>query len=234
MRYWAASTGFGKDSIISEEKIQAGAKLVTKLWNVAQLQPSACWQAMRHPRRHQRFAPADRWLLSRMRRLIERVTTLFTEYDYATAKSEIEGFFWRDLADNYLEMAKVRLYDATDPLARRRALHARAVLLTMLKLFAPFLPHVTEEIYTALFADEGGSIHRRAWPTVASLPAGDADDDTSIEAAGDALVAIATAVRRFKSENGLSLGGELARLQIATDDDTLADGCGRAPPICAA
>ena len=58
---------------------------------------------------------------------------------------------------------------------------------------------------------------------MATLPAGDTDDDASIEAAGDALVTIATAVRRFKSENGLSLGGELARLQIVTDDAPLAD-----------
>ena len=221
VRYWAASTGFGKDTIISEERIQAGAKLATKLWNVARLServlaayaPSATPPA---------FAPADQWLLARLRRLVERVTTLFTEYDYATARAETEGFFWTTLADNYLEMAKMRLYDATDPLADGARYALRTALLTVLKLFAPFLPYVTEEIYTTLFADEGGSIHRSAWPTTATLPAGDTDDDASIAAAGDALVAIATAVRRFKSENGLSLGGGLARLQIATDDATLA------------
>ena len=66
------------------------------------------------------FAPADQWLLARLRRLVERVTTLFTEYDYATARAETEGFFWTTLADNYLELAKMRLYDATDPLATAR------------------------------------------------------------------------------------------------------------------
>jgi valyl-tRNA synthetase len=168
------------------------------------------------------LAPADRWLLARLRRLVERMTTLFTEYDYATARAEAESFFWATLADNYLELAKLRLYDASDPQAAGARYALRTTLLTILKLFAPFLPYVTEEIYTTLFADEDSSIHRAAWPTLATLPPDEASDEVA-ERAGDTLVAIATAVRRYKSENGLSLGRELARLQIATDDASLAN-----------
>jgi valyl-tRNA synthetase len=221
VRYWAASTGFGKDTIISEERIQAGAKLTTKLWNVARLSERVLADYTT-PATPPALAPTDRWLLARLRRLVERVTTLLTEYDYATAKAETEGFFWTALADNYLELAKMRLYDATDPLAVGARYTLRTALLTVLKLFAPFLPYVTEEIYTTLFAAEGGSIHRSAWPTLESLPTGDRDDDAAM-AAGDALVAIATAIRRYKSEHGLSLGRELPRLQIATDNASLAD-----------
>jgi valyl-tRNA synthetase len=221
VRYWAASTGFGKDTTISEERIQAGAKLATKLWNVARLSERvlADYTASETS---PALAPTDRWLLARLRRLVERVTTLLAEYDYATAKAETESFFWAALADNYLELAKMRLYDADDPLAEGACYTLRTALLTVLKLFAPFLPYVTEEIYTTLFADDGSSIHRSAWPTLEALPTSDGDEDTAM-AAGDALVAIATAVRRYKSEHGLSLGCELARLQIATDDATLAD-----------
>jgi valyl-tRNA synthetase len=220
VRYWAASTGFGKDTIINEERIQAGAKLATKLWNVARLSERVLANYST-PETPPALAPTDRWLLARLRRLVERVTALLTEYDYATAKAETESFFWAALADNYLEMAKMRLYDANDPLAEGARFTLRTALLTVLKLFAPFLPYVTEEIYTTLFADEGGSIHRSAWPTLQSLPTS-GDDDTAM-AVGDTLVAIATAVRRYKSEHGLSLGRELARLQITTDDATLAD-----------
>ncbi|HKW21236.1 MAG TPA: class I tRNA ligase family protein, partial [Ktedonobacterales bacterium] len=220
VRYWAASTGFGKDTIISEERIQAGAKLATKLWNVARLSERVLAGYIA-PEAAPALAPTDRWLLARLRRLVERVTTLLSEYDYATAKAETESFFWAALADNYLELAKMRLYDATDPLAEGARFTLRTALLTVLKLFAPFLPYVTEEIYTTLFADEGVSIHRSAWPTLESLPTS-GDDDTAM-AAGDALVAIATAVRRYKSEHGFSLGRELARLQLATDNATLAD-----------
>ena len=226
VRYWAAGAGFGKDTIISEERIQAGAKLVTKLWNVARLAERALADdtpsdtpAEETPT----LGPADRWLLARLRRLVERVTTLFREYDYATARAETEAFFWTALADNYLELAKMRLYDASDPLAAGGRFTLRTALLTVLKLFAPILPYVTEEIYTSLFSDDGGSIHRSAWPTLASLSAGDTEDDAHAEAYGETLVAIATAVRRYKSEHGLSLGATLSRLQIVTDDDALAE-----------
>ena len=222
VRYWAAGAGFGRDTIISEERIQAGAKLVTKLWNVARLAERALADytpADGAPA----LAPADRWLLARLRRLVERVTALFTAYDYATARAESETFFWTTLADNYLELAKMRLYDANDLQAAGARFTLQTALLTVLKLLAPILPYVTEEIYMSLFGDDGGSIHRSSWPTLAALPTGDPADDARDERHGEALVAIATAVRRYKSEHGLSLGATLARLQIATEDPALAN-----------
>ncbi len=211
VRYWAASTGFGKDSTISEEKMQTGAKLVTKLWNVASFSQRFL-EGYRPPADLPALSPADRWLLSRTQRLIQRVTELFRSYDYAAAKSEAENFFWRDLADNYLEMAKGRLYNessATHAGARCTLFHA---LLTIVKLFAPFLPHVTETIYQGLFAAVEGSasVHRARWPL-----ADEALLDDLAEAAGEALIEIATAVRRYKSEHNLSLSTEIARLQLA-------------------
>ncbi len=211
VRYWAASTGFGKDSTISEEKMQTGAKLVTKLWNVASFSQRFL-EGFHPPERLPALSPADRWLLSRTQRLIQRVTELFRSYDYAAAKSEMENSFWRDLADNYLEMAKGRLYNetsATHEGARYTLFHA---LLTMVKLFAPFLPHVTETIYQGLFAAVEGnaSVHRARWP----LADGTLLDDLA-EAAGEALIEVATAVRRYKSEHNLSLSTEIARLQLA-------------------
>jgi valyl-tRNA synthetase len=219
VRYWAASTGFGKDSVISEEKIATGAKLVTKLWNVAKF-------AERFVRgdlpatRPAELLPVDRWLLSRAQRLIARVTALFEAYDYAAAKSEIEAFFWRDLADNYLELAKARLYEGSGPAQAAAQYTLGAVLLDTLKLFAPFLPHVSDEIYVGLFAAREGSatIHRASWP---------APDETlldeEVEAAGEIIVEIATAVRRHKSEANLSLGAELPTLALATDSESLAE-----------
>ena len=214
VRYWTASTGFGKDSIISEQKIQAGAKLVAKLWNVARFSQRFV-EGYRPPARRPALALADRWILSRTQRLVGQVTEFFHNYDFAAAKSETEGFFWKILADNYLEMCKLRLYEEGSAGARY-TLHS--VLLTTLKLLAPFLPHVTEEIYRELFAavDGADSIHQARWPL--------ADEtlvDMAAEVAGDAVVDIATAVRRYKTENQLFLGAELERLQVATQDPVL-------------
>lgn len=223
VRYWAAGAGFGRDTIISEERIAAGAKLATKLWNVARLAERVLADYA-PPAMPPMLAPTDRWMMARLRRLVERVTALFQEYDYATARAETESFFWTTLADNYLELAKMRLYDASDPLGEGARYTLRTTLLTVVKLFAPFQPYVTEEIYTTLFAAEGGSIHRASWPTAADLPTGDGSDgDDTAQTLGEALVTIATAVRRYKSEQSLSLGHELARLQIVTDDPALAE-----------
>ena len=230
VRYWAASTGLGKDAIISEEKIQAGAKLVNKLWNVArfaarflgdqrlEIGDFSSGQPISNLKSPVSFTLADRWLLAHTQQLIERTTRLYENYDYATAKSEIEHFFWQILADNYLEMAKLRLYEGgtASEGARYALTHA---LLTTLKLLAPILPFVTERIYQGMFAASDGleSLHTSEWP------AGNEAwwDDTAVSH-GNELVEIATAVRRYKSEQNLSLGSELASLHLYTDDDGLA------------
>ena len=227
VRYWAASTGLGKDAIISEEKIQAGAKLVNKLWNVARFCSRFLqnWQpeSVNGERLSVIVTLADRWLLANLQELIERTTRLYEQYDYATTKSEIEQFFWQILADNYLEMDKLRLYEG-GPASEgaRYALHH--ALLTTLKLLAPILPFVTERIYQGLFAKaevsadgSAASIHTSAWPT-----GNEAWRDELAILHGNQLVEIATVVRRYKSEQNLSLGAELARLHLQTADAELA------------
>jgi valyl-tRNA synthetase len=117
-------------------------------------------------------------------------------------------------------MCKQRLYEAESPLRAGAVYALRRVLLTTLKLFAPFLPFVTEEIYLGLFCaglDENraarASIHTSAWPE----PDPALEDRQALEI-GELLVAAATAVRRYKSENNLPLGSELKRLQLAAAD----------------
>ncbi|MDQ4078995.1 MAG: class I tRNA ligase family protein [Chloroflexota bacterium] len=156
--------------------------------------------------------------MSRLQRVIQQATQSFHDYDYAAAKNEVENFFWTELADNYLEMAKMRLYNE-DSATHESARHTLyQLLLATLKLFAPFLPHVTEAIYQGLFAKTEGntSIHTSNWPTVDETLI-----DETAEATGNTLLAIATATRRYKSDRTLSPGAELTRLQIATDSPTL-------------
>jgi valyl-tRNA synthetase len=221
VRYWAASTATGKDALISEEKIQMGAKLVTKLWNVARFSERFFQGYLPPPEQSLGslpFTPADRWILARLQSLIRRVTTLMQNYEYAPAKSEVETFFWTELADNYLEMSKQRLYDP-DHLAHASARYSLyQVLLAIIKLLAPFLPYITEEIYLGLYAsrESVASIHRSLWPE----PISELEDEYA-ERSGQVLLDVATSVRRFKSERNLPLGTDLGRLQLATlDPDT--------------
>ncbi len=217
VRYWAASTGLGKDSVINEEKIQAGAKLVTKLWNVARFsqrfltgyQPLALTPPI--------FA-TDRWILSRLQHTLRLATEAYNNYDYATAKSVTETFFWTDLADNYIELVKQRLYDEPGEARDGARFALYHVLLTTLKLFAPVLPHVTEEIYQCLFntSEEQISIHLSRWPK------GESSWENEVaEEVGAILVGTTTAVRRYKSEHHLSLATELSKLQIVVENPGL-------------
>lgn len=225
VRYWAASTGLGKDAIISEQKIQLGAKLVNKLWNVARFsqnflsgEPPVVDAAD--------LSAADRWILSRTQQLIERTTTAMRDYEHAAAKNEIEAFFWTELADNYLEMAKLRLYNSDSEKHAGALYTLYHVLLDTIKLFAPFLPHVTEQIYRAMYATEDGtSIHTQPWPQVDTRLANLISPE-----AGAALVTIATAARRFKSEHSLPLGSELRRIELAPHDPALAEELRAARP----
>ncbi len=210
IRYWAASTGPGKDTVISEDKIAAGSKLATKLWNVGMF-GRRFLQDYRPPHACPRLSAADAWILTSLEALIERCTTAMDEYDYATAKNDIEIFFWHDLADNYLEMAKGRLYDLNDPLAGAARYTLYNLLLTVLKLFAPFLPFVTDAVYREVFQDSSWptSIHGTRWPR----PVPDWRNPQA-EAAGRALLDIAAAVRRYKSDRGMSLGAPVPRLLV--------------------
>jgi valyl-tRNA synthetase len=223
VRYWAASTSPGKDAMISEEKIQAGSRLATKLWNVARFSepflpgaalPLADVSAAA-------FTPADRWILSRLQQVVQRVTEAFAGYDYTSAKNEVEDFFWQEVADNYIEMAKQRLYDAAAPGHNPACFTLRTVLLTLLKLFAPVLPYVTEAIFTSLFSKQENfnSIHQTSWPQPLEMLL-----DPQAEEIGEILVQIATAVRRYKSERNISLGSELTLLQLGVANSGLIHG----------
>jgi valyl-tRNA synthetase len=221
LRYWAASGGPGKDLVINEEKIKTGSKLVTKIWNVARFssQFDTPYQPISEVK--ETFTLADRWLLNRIQQLIKQVTTLFQEYDYAAAKNEIEKFFWL-FADNYIEMAKQRLYDKANPQHQASVYSIHQALVIFIKLFAPFLPHVTEEIYQGMDLGkpnnaendhEFQSIHNSPWPTPNIQLVNDTADQ-----GGEILLTIATTVRRYKSERKLSIGSEFSRLQLATDE----------------
>jgi len=225
IRYWAASTSLGKDAVISEEKIQVGAKLVTKLWNVARFSERFLDGGKPGDPAPHCLSPADRWILSRTQRLVRQATRFWANYDYAAAKSETEQFFWRELADNYLEMCKLRLYDETHAMREGARYALYHTLLAVAKLFAPFVPYVTEAIYQGLFAEAEGnpSIHGTFWPV--SDPRW---EDEASEAAGEALVAIATAVRRYKSAHNLPLSAALERLQLVAGDPALVEALRKA------
>jgi valyl-tRNA synthetase len=212
VRYWACSAGLGGDQPLSEERMKQGRRLGTKLWNAARFASPHLGEASPTAMPSH---PTDRWLLSALQGLIDQATARWLAYDYAGALELTERFFWGTLCDQYLELAKGRLYDGAGA-ARDSARHALAIAFeVILKLLAPIMPHITEELFGRLFPGRG-SIHVAAWPEPrAELR------DAAAEAAGAALLALAGAVRRHKSARGLSLGAPLTALRLACADAAL-------------
>ena len=209
VRYWAASTATGKDSVISEEKVGIGQKLITKLWNLARFSE----RFIDHSEIEidwDQLTGADRWIFSKMNDLIEEVTKAMNRYDYAVAKNEIEKFVWV-FADNYLEMAKGRLYSEDQAQKQVAKFTLKQILLNLIKLFAPFFPHVTEKIYLDLFdnKESNASIHQSQWPKKDPMYF-----DQRYLVFGEVLIEIASAVRRFKTEKELSLSTPIIELVL--------------------
>ncbi|MBN2240827.1 MAG: valine--tRNA ligase [Dehalococcoidales bacterium] len=225
VRYWAASSRLGEDSLINEEKIAVGQKLVTKLWNVTRFSYPFL-QDYTPPKTIQELIPTDRWLLSGLQHLIDEVTDSFSGYDHLSAKNRIENYFWNPVADNYLEMVKSRLYDMPDGSVEKESAKYTLylVLFTLIRLLAPVMPYITEEMYRVLFKEHGSniSVHLSDWPRA------NADlINEQAEQVGKSLVEIASAVRRYKSEKQLPVSTPLKMIEISAASDRLPDELGK-------
>ncbi|MGH3567034.1 MAG: valine--tRNA ligase [Pseudonocardia sp.] len=208
VRYWAACARPGVDTAFDAGQMKIGRRLATKILNASRFalglaDTSAAGVVTE---------PIDRAMLDQLAGLVEGATAAFDQYDYARALQSTERFFWQ-FCDDYLELVKDRAYEqGPDSESARTAL--RTAVSTLLRLFAPFLPYVTEEAWSWGRTDAApareftdGSIHRAPWPRADTLrtaaPGGKrpADDTTVLLVAADVLGQI----RRAKSEAKVSI-----------------------------
>ncbi len=178
---------------------------------------------------------ADLWILSRLQQTVKRATDEFEKFEYARAREAIEEFFWKDLCDNYLEICKVRSYglvaekiagvelteaQKSEVTAKQQSaiVTLRICLNTILKLFSPFIPHICDEIYSTIFAEEfakTGSINARGnWPKISEEYFNQKFFDI-----GEAALAIIFEVRKFKSEQNISMKTTVKKLVINCEKD---------------
>lgn len=221
LRYWAANSQLGRDLRFHERDVKDGRKVVVKLWNVARL----AFMYMDEFDPQTETVPLnerpveDQWLMAEMSKLTKRMTESFEKYDYATAKEALHKFFWISYCDDYLELVKTRFWENTawdekDTLAAKSTLFES--LRILIGLFAPYLPHITEEIYNAAnkFGEEYTSLHVTPWPEA---------QETNFTRQEDMNVILKTlyAVRKLRTERKIGQGARLEQLvmQVANGDD---------------
>ena len=214
VRYWAANGRPGTDTAFDEGQMKIGRRLSIKILNASKFALNLAGDAQ--PGDEGVTNPLDQAMLARLADLVEVATTAFEGFDYARALERTESFFW-SFTDDYVELVKGRAYGSQgDDEARSAHVALATALDTLLRLFAPFLPFVTEEVWSWW---NDGSIHTSAWPedTALRAQAGDADQ-ALLDVAGEIL----SEVRRAKTEAKQSLRTEADRVVVSDTEDRLA------------
>jgi valyl-tRNA synthetase len=165
VRYWAASARLGIDAVLDEQQMKIGRRLAIKILNASKFVLS--FEAPVG----EVVEAVDLAMLAALRGVVHEATAAFEDYEHARALDLLERFFW-GLTDDYLELVKQRAYGSDGPVAQASAVGAlRRALDVLLRGFAPFLPYVTEEVWSWW---REGSIHLAAWPSPDELEGGSA------------------------------------------------------------
>jgi valyl-tRNA synthetase len=216
VRYWAASARLGTDAAFDEGQMKIGRRLAIKLLNASKFALS--------------FEPTikdakvteaiDQSLLLNLAQVVEEATKAFENYDHTKALEVAEHFFW-NFTDNYLELVKERAYGHGDYTAEQQssaAIALRKALHVQLRLFAPFLPFATDEVWS--WWQSSGSIHNAAWPTKAELVEGlDGSNLALLELAKEALFGL----RKAKSDAQVSMKAAVESATLSAPAEILTD-----------
>ena len=221
VRYWAASGRPGTDTAVDEGQMKVGRRLAMKVLNASRFALGRLTDddgSLSVPPIDAATAPIDRAMLGRLALVVAEATSAFEDYDYARALERTEAFFW-SFCDDYLELVKSRAYgDAAEPgtVSARAAL--AGALSVLLRLLAPILPFVTEEVWSWW---RTGSIHGASWPTVDELGPGADHVDPATDAVLGVSAEVLGLVRRAKTTAKRSMRAPVARLTVTDTPDRL-------------
>ena len=229
VRYWAASVKSGSDTPFDTNQMRIGRRLAIKILNASKFAltgiggDSSAGAYVSTSATPEVTEPVDRAMLRSLAALVSEATEVLEAYDYARVLQRTETFFWR-FCDDYLELVKGRRYgEQTEAGAKSANAALVAALSSMLRLFAPFLPFVTDEVWSWW---QSGSIHRGAWPTANELLARIADNSESTREADERAYRWATdvlfEVRKQRSEAKQPLKVPITSVTVKAEQAALA------------
>ena len=202
-RCYAASCALGEDNPFRRKDVVRGTKLLRKLWNVQQFIGKIVKDGK--PKKPKKVQDIDQWILTKYSKLVNTCTMQMDMFDYSQAMKAIEYFLWHELADHYLEMIKGSLYKEENIESIRYTLYT--IGLGVVKLFAPFFPHIAEQIYFDFYKklERDLSIHISGWPEPVLI-------EKEKEQAGETVKDYIAKIRAWKSEQGIALNAPISAL----------------------
>lgn len=227
LRYWAAGATLGHDLRYLEDDVKGGKRLLTKLWNSTRFVLQNLGAVQGGTAVDETPTPADLWIRSELLDTVQQATAAFETYEYSKAVRATEAFFWGSWCDNYLEIVKDRFKEGSR-FSPGEVAAARTTLIdgtyTLLRLFAPVLPFLTEELYhraiKGLLPHAPRSIHLAPWPEdedTGKLDLWTGARDLTAEREGALLVALVGAVRQARTAGKLGGGRPLEAIYLSAD-----------------
>src|SRR5450756_1027277 len=206
VRYWAASGRYGVDTAFDVGQLKIGRRLGIKILNASKFALSLDGPV------GDITEAVDLSMLAALGGAVREATAALEGYDHTGALEAVERFFWM-FCDDYLELVKARAY-GTGPGAESARGALRLALGVLLRLFAPFMPFVTEEVWSWW---QEGSVHRAPWPS-AELDADEGHGDAGDTAVLRVAAAVLGQVRKAKTAAKVSIRAEAARVVVRGAD----------------
>lgn len=208
MRQWAAVGGvMGTDVIFSWKEVVAGSRFQQKFWSILRFAMFHLKDYTPDESHRELLRDSDRWILSKLNRLIDQVNRNMDEYDFASALKSIRSFTWYEFADNYIEIVKNRLYSGSEEEKLPAKYTLYKVLSALIKMLAPITPFLAEECWQIFSGN--GSVHLQSYPEAEKEFI-----DEEAENRGEIIKEIVESVRRYKHDNGMALNAPLGKIGI--------------------
>ncbi|MEC7271001.1 MAG: valine--tRNA ligase [Chloroflexota bacterium] len=214
VRYWSANARLGADTANDEQVFKVGKKLVVKIFNASKFVLNNFHKIDVLDKSNIKN-PLDKSLVFIFNNYLEKITESLNKYQFAEALNLTEDFFWNYFTDNYIELVKNRRLNGSSVDSLSASTTLILILENVLKLFAPFVPMITDEIWLTMYPDKE-SIHLQRWPQKIDV---DLNNISSHEF--EVAKEVIASIRKEKTSNEIGLGKEVEKITITINKDKI-------------